>query len=490
MTVSLASLADLTLENLQRVAWRGEGVRLAPEALAHMERERRRFMKLTEDPAVTVYGVTSGYGQHAKKRLTPDERKIHARRPATAMVAAWGDPLPERVVRGIVFARLGNFIAGASAITPAVAEAVAALLDGPALPEVPSRGQGGAGEILALAPAFADVARHAAVGEKDVLSLVNGSPAASALVADAALAAGGRLRIAVQVMALAAEAFNTPLGHFDPALQDLWNNPHDAWALTALRQAIGPGHGGPRRPYQAPVSFRILPRMLGLARRAERLACEVATESLAAVTDNPAMLAPDAAHPLGQVVSTGGYHNPHAVMAMDTVSAASVNLITLAGRLAAKILDGHVSLLPDQLDVGGTEAYLGCLPMAITGFEEEARLLAGATLLPGSESGGFGQNDVASPVVLAWRKQERAGALLEAALAGLAIIAERALVATDRAPPPALADLVADVRAARGDGNGIEAPAHIGRRIETQLRQRVFAGASGEKHAAMAGGEG
>ena len=43
------------------------------------------------------------------------------------------------------------------------------------------------------------------------------------------------------------------------------------------------------------------------------------------------------------------------------------------------------------------------------GYEEEARLYAQATLLPGSESGGFGQNDVASPVFLAWTKQDRAG---------------------------------------------------------------------------------
>jgi hypothetical protein len=77
--------------------------------------------------------------------------------------------------------------------------------------------------------------------------------------------------------------------------------------------------------------------------------------------------------------------------------------------------------------------------MAATGYEEEARMLATATLLPGGEAGGFGQNDVASPVFLAWSKQERAGMLLEHALAALAPVAMRALDITSRPVPPPLA---------------------------------------------------
>jgi histidine ammonia-lyase len=446
MTVNLASLADMTLENLRRAAWGGEAVQIGKQAMDRMVRERQRFMSLIEDPAITVYGVTSGYGQHARKRLTPDERKAHARRPPTPSAASWGDLLPDRVVRAIIFARLANFIEGHAAITPEIAETVAAMLDGRALPRVPARGQGGAGEILSLSHVFGHVAATAPVAEKDVIGLINGSPAASALVADTALSAGTRLSIAVEIFALAAEAFNAPLSHFAKELGVLWNNPHDAWALAQLRAAIDGGHGGDRRPYQAPVSFRILPRMLGQARRAERLAVEVAGESLAAVTDNPVMLPPDETHPSGQMISTGGYHNPHAVMAMDAVTAATVNLITIAERFSAKLLDGNVSLLPDQLNLGGSGGYLGCSPMAITGYEEEARMLAAATLLPGSESGGFGQNDIASPVFLAWTKQDRAASLLEAALAGLAVIAEKALATTGRPVPKPLLTLAGEIR--------------------------------------------
>ncbi|MBC6440774.1 MAG: hypothetical protein GDA49_10285 [Rhodospirillales bacterium] len=63
-----------------------------------------------------------------------------------------------------------------------------------------------------------------------------------------------------------------------------------------------------------------------------------------------------------------------------------------AERHAAKLLDGNVSLLPDQLIAPwGPEdvrrGYMGGLPMASTGYEGETRLYAKQTLLPGSESG-------------------------------------------------------------------------------------------------------
>ncbi|MGH6819619.1 MAG: aromatic amino acid lyase [Methylocella sp.] len=473
MTVRLATRKDMTLEALRRVAWQGEAVAFADSAMARMGKERQRFMALIEDPAIIVYGVTSGYGQHAKKRLSPEDRKLHAKRPPIPAAASWGDLLPERVVRAIVFARLANFVEGHAAVTPDVAKAVAAMLDGKPVPQIPARGQGGAGEILSLGHAFRALAAAAPVAEKDVLSLVNGSPSASALVSDTALAAAGRLQVAVEVFALAAEAFNAPLSHFAAELGELWNNPHDAWALKQLREAIGQGHGGPRRPYQAPVSFRILPRILGQARRAERLAAEVAEESLAAVTDNPVMLEPDNDHRLGQIISTGGYHNPHAVMAMDAVTAAATNLIIIAERFSAKLLDGNLSLLPDQLDVGGTEGYLGCLPMAITGYEEEARIFAGATLLPGSESGGFGQNDVASPIFIAWKKQEKTGGLLEAALASLAFVAYRALAVTKRPAPAKLESLMKDIARVIPDP-GRDALGPAASQLEARLRDRVY----------------
>ncbi len=442
MTVTLNNRSDFTLENCRRVAWGGEGVEIAKPAKDKIAKARAHLMKLIDQPDITIYGVNTGYGHHAKQRLEAAERQKHAEQPTHYRAASWGDPLPERVARAIVFARLANFIEGHAAVSPALAEAVAAMLDGAALPPVPTRGQGGAGEILSLSHLFHRLPEKCPMAAKDMLSLLNGSPAASALIADSSLAAAERLQVATEVFALAAEAFNAPHGHFAEELEGYWNNPHDAKALSMLRDLMGAGHGGARRPYQAPVCLRILPRVLAEALRSAAATEEIARHSLTAVTDNPVVIPEDERLGPDVVISTGGYHNIQAVSAMDALVAAYTNLAILAGRIAAKLQDGPVSLLPPFLGLADGRSNLGVLPMAMVGYEEEMRMLAHATLLPGSENGGFAQDDVASPVFLAWSKLDRAGQLFDQTLATLAVIAARALEVTNRPAPEALRDLI------------------------------------------------
>lgn len=415
-----------------------------------MTAARTAFMALLDsDEEIVIYGVTTGLGHRASHRLSREERKQQAKRPHLAAKTSFGEPLPERVVRGIVFARLANFVEGHAAITPAIAEAVADLLSRTRLPEVPALGNGCPGEILALSHLFFALETQVELAEKDSLSLVNGSPCATALVADSALAARRRLELALEVFALSAEAIKAPLGHFDQALDPIWEDPQEAAALSRLRALMAGTGTGERRPYQAPVSWRILPRVLGQAGRAVAQAEEVAEISLRAVSDNPVFIPPDPAapdpeHPFGRIMSTGGYHNAKAYPAMDALAATWADLALIADRHIDKLMHERVSLLPDGLRLG--DGYIGCLAFSSAGFVEQARQVASPSLLPAMESGGYGQNDVPTPVFLAWRKEAEAAEAFEAVLAILAAISSQAFAATDRAPPPALTGLLAEVR--------------------------------------------
>ncbi|HEY8015513.1 MAG TPA: aromatic amino acid lyase, partial [Dongiaceae bacterium] len=426
------------------VAWQSEAVRISEAALQRIARCRESFLQLIDkDPDLVIYGVTTAMGELASRRLTLEEREHHARLKPFAAATSFGNPLPERVVRGIVLARLANFLDGHAATTPRIALAVAAMLDGGPLPQVAASGQGGAGEILALYPLFAELAMRFDLEVKERGSLINGSPAAAALLGDAALAARRRVQLAHQVFALSIEAFRAPLEHYDAALEALWGDEHEAAALQGLRGYLT-GAGSGRRNYQAPVSYRILPRVLAQFRRAVEAAEAAAETSLKAITDNPVFLAPSPGHPKARVYSTGGYHNAMAHPAMDNLAAATADLCLLTDRHSSKLLHGNHSLLPDQLQAG--EAYLGCLGMVQVGYAEQARRAAQRNFLPGSEGGGFGQNDVAPPTFLAWRAQEEAGSCLDAGLAILAAIGSQALFVTDRQAPPALAGLVGETR--------------------------------------------
>ena len=58
------------------------------EALARMTACREAFLGLlASDDSLVIYGVTSGYGQMARLRFSPEERKRHAR---------WPRPLRDR----------------------------------------------------------------------------------------------------------------------------------------------------------------------------------------------------------------------------------------------------------------------------------------------------------------------------------------------------------------------------------------------------------
>ena len=157
MSVSIATRADITPEAVRRVGWEGEAIALAPAAIERMDGAHasvRAFVdaRVAEDPGALIYGTTTAPGEGAGVALTAEAQ---ARRPTRLWTAhAFGAPLPERVVRAIVLARLANFVDGHAAVRAEVASAVAAMLDGAPLPEVPGQGNGGSGEIVALGRLF------------------------------------------------------------------------------------------------------------------------------------------------------------------------------------------------------------------------------------------------------------------------------------------------------------------------------------------------
>lgn len=450
MTVLLESRDDFTLANYWRVAMKGEGVEIGPGAVRAMHAARASFMALLEsNRAAFIYGTTTGGGEGARSMLPPEDQPRRARewsRRGHHGSGFGGGYAPDRVVRGIIFARLANYIEGNAKSRPVIAERIAGMLDHP-LPKLPLAGQVGPGEVLPMAHILSTLPPDD-LEEGEPMALVNGSPCAAALAADVATCARRRLELAEHVFALSIEAFKAPLEAYDPALKQLWRDPYESAALDALAALL---HGVPtegRRAFQAPVSYRIIPRVLGQAHRAVRAMEEIAEISLSSVTDNPVYVLPDGDHPYGRAFSNGGYHNASAYPAIDAVSGSWADLCGLAERHTMKMHEESISLLPHHLSVsadgwGGTAT----LTFVQIGYGEEARHEAARTFLPVSESGGFkGQNDVSSPTFFAYAKHGRVSSCFEACLASLAVTSSQALFVTEREAPPALRGFVEAVR--------------------------------------------
>ena len=436
MTVTLGTRHDLTLAAFRRVAWEGERVVLGPAVPARLGAARAAFLALLEDEGATVYGVTSGFGDRATLRLSPEERAEQARE-ATDRGVSFGEALPERVVRGIVFARLANLLDGHAAVRPQVAEAVAGMLEAAELPPVPSQGNGGSGEILALGHLFDPMGRSLGLEEKEGNALVNGSPCGAALLADGALAAAGRVTLAYEAFGLSVEAFAAPLEAYDPVLAGLWGDDGETRALQRLA-ALLTGARSDRAGHQAPVSFRILPRVLGHAERALADAQKGAASSLSSVTDNPVFLPPSPEQPRGRVFSTGGYHNAIAPQMLHTLTVVYADL--------CRLIERHVEALwvgPGKRQSQAVEEFLSLALMVTAGWAEEAVAAAQPPILPRS---GPGQNDAGAPAFLAWRRNMVAGAALDSCLALLLSTATQIIVAEGILPAPTLRDRYARVR--------------------------------------------
>ena len=201
----------------------------------------------------------------------------------------------------------------------------------------------------------------------------------------------------------------------------------------------------PSRPLPATVA-RSIPDSRA-RRRVAGEAARAADVSLRSVTDNPVFLAPD------RVLSNGGYHNGMAAPALDGLSAAAAALCVLAERQTE-------TLLRSLLESGTCPRPVSTLSMVQAGLAEEARRSAQTTVLP---LGGLAQNDTPSPAFFAWDAYDCVGGCLRSSLAVLAVVASQALHALGRPAPPALADLLATVRAAVPV---VEAPRSLGHELE------------------------
>jgi histidine ammonia-lyase len=433
VTVTLARRADITLEAFARVAWREEDAAVAPAALQVVARRREEFLALVAaDPARKLYGVNVHAGDGSDRLMTEAEQRDYGRGLHSA--TSFGEPLPRRVVRGIVLARLANMVEGHAAVSPELVQVVAARLDGRRLPPVPRLGNGGSGEILALGWLFHDVPAELELGVKETMALINGSPCAPALLVDAILCAERTLAVAVEVFCLAVAAYGVSPAIYDERLEALWGDPFQSAALQAIRGgidgAVAPP-GADAHP-QPPVSFRILPRVLGNANRLMAAARDAAAIALPAVSDNPAFFFGDGEGDLGDVVSNGGFHNGAAPACIDGLTFALADLAQLAHHQLQRLQTSREAM------PGLDSLALGTLQMVSAGYAEEARSAVVPSLLP---LPGFGHNDVPAPSFHAWNRFDRARGFVVGSMTCLAVMAAQSFARTGRGFPPALEEL-------------------------------------------------
>ena len=336
----------------------------------------RRVVDHVAQSGTAVYGVTTALGANTGLPIPPNEQSRYQTRAVQARAVGIGPRHPIDVVRAMLFARATGMAVGGSGVSPAVLDALIALLNARVHPSVPSKGSIGTadlaplshlalpllgqgfaeyeGELLPAAEALAR-ARLAPVPltGKDGIALISANAATighAALVLHDVAAALDALNVAV---ALSFEGFRANLSPLDRRVQAARPAPGQreiAARLTELLAGSVLWQPQAARRVQDPISLRCVTQVHGTALASLLTARAHVELELNSAAESPLVL-PDS----NEMLSNGNFHIPGLAIAFDTLGLAIAQTAFLCVVRCQKLFSPAFSGLPLQLTARGPE---------------------------------------------------------------------------------------------------------------------------------------
>ena len=330
----------LTRDDVLAVARGGATARLSDEAVAAMAATRAHVEALGAS-AEPAYGVSTGFGGLATRRIPPERRAGLQRSLIASHAAGMGDPVEPEVSRAMVLLRARTLATGITGARPELATALLRMLDDGRLPDVPEFGSlGCSGDLAPLA--HVATALDLTLEAKEGLALINGTDGMLGMLVLACADLAGLLRAADVAAAMSVEGL---LGTDRPFAADLVAlRPHPGQQASAANIAtllagsgIVASHrtGDPR--VQDAYSLRCAPQVHGAARDALAFAEACADRELASAIDNPVVLAD------GRVESVGNFHGAPLAHACDLLAIVVADVAAMSERRTDRFLDANRS---------------------------------------------------------------------------------------------------------------------------------------------------
>jgi histidine ammonia-lyase len=135
----------------RQIATGALSVELAAGSWVGIERSRL-LIEQALSSGRAIYGVNTGFGKLAQKRIPDDELRLLQRNLVLSHAAGVGALLPDSVVRLALALKIASLARGLSGVRRVVVERLLALLNAGVLPEIPAQGSVGAsGDLAPLA---------------------------------------------------------------------------------------------------------------------------------------------------------------------------------------------------------------------------------------------------------------------------------------------------------------------------------------------------
>ncbi len=364
---------DLRVEQVLEVALGEAEVSLAAEAHERMEASRAVVERMLAS-GTAVYGVNTGFGKLAEKRIEPDQIRQLQVNLVRSHACGVGAALTEPETRAVMLLRANALAKGFSGVRPVVVETLCAMLNAGVHPVIPEKGSVGASGDLAPLAHLALVligegeARYrgeqlaggaaikragiapVALEAKEGLSLLNGTQGMLALLCLALGEAETLADTADVAAALSLDALRGSSTAFDERIAKARPHPgHAEVARNLLRLNAGSqireSHRSAERDprVQDAYSLRCMPQVHGAVRDAIRQVKAVVTIELNSATDNPLVFVDGKS---GEVLSGGNFHGQPLAMAADQLAVALATLGGISERRTETMTNPLTSLLP------------------------------------------------------------------------------------------------------------------------------------------------
>jgi histidine ammonia-lyase len=372
MTIVLTG-NDLTLDEVVRVARRGEPVELAPESLERM-RASRAVVEGALEAGQEIYGFTTGVGM--RKRFAIDEGQAHFNRQLIrGHLVGQGPTAPADVVRATLVKLSNGLAQGFPGVRPELAELLVDRLNEGATPRVRMLGSVGQADLAANADLVEGLLGDFELAAGEALVLVDNNAFSTGFAALAVADCETLLDGLDVAGALDLEAFAANLGLVDEAVAEARPYPGLRSTLMRLRELLEGSSlwNAQPRNLQDPLTFRTLPQVNGAARDALGYVQGVLAVELNAHQGNPVVTAS-----AGRVLAAGNFDVVPLAAALDFLRIALAPALTSAAERALKLLQAPLTGLPEGLGAqpGLAEQALSELGAAVQGLAAEARLLA------------------------------------------------------------------------------------------------------------------
>jgi histidine ammonia-lyase len=362
----------LTLGDLERLLDDRRRIEIDPSAWGPVEASAAVVRRIVEEGR-TAYGVNTGFGSLAKTRIPAEAVTELQRRLVLSHAAGTGPLLEDRLVRGIMIAKINGLTRGASGVRRGTVEALAALVNAEVYPCIPAKGSVGAsGDLAPLAhmsaalmgegevriegrirPARDGLARAGLkpldLAAKEGLALLNGTQVSAVLAAAGLFAASQVFAAALVTGAMSVDAAAGSDAPFDPRIHQLRGQPGQIEVAAALAKLmagseIRRSHIEGDDRVQDPYSLRCQPQVMGAVLDQLRYAAGVIGREINAVSDNPLVFADT-----GEILSGGNFHAEPVALAADATAVAIAEIGALAERRIALLTDQHMGGLPPFL---------------------------------------------------------------------------------------------------------------------------------------------